>query len=119
MFTIVGGFATAVHYAILAALVELAGFRPLVATTIGYGVGVMVSYVLNRRYTFAAADAVATSLARYIALYVVGAVLNGAVMAGLMHYGAPYLAAQLGATSLVLVWNFAGARLFVFRDRRV
>lgn len=119
LFGMVGALATGVHFTILIALVEFVGFAPLLATSVGYAVGVVVSYALNRRFTFSADDPVAKSFPRYVALYMAGALLNGAVMAGLTQSGAPYLLAQIGATALVLVWNFAGSSVFVFQRRRL
>ena len=111
----VGLVATGAHYAVLIALVEAGGLAPLIATTCGYALGIAVSYSLNRRFTFATQGG-AGRFAKYVALYVVGAFLNGALMGALMALGAPYLWAQIGATGMVLVWNFAGARYLVFRD---
>lgn len=114
-FAAVGFVATGAHYAVLVALVEAGGIKPILATTCGYAIGIVVSYSLNRRFTFASHGGPGR-FAKYVTLYVVGAFLNGAVMGGLMGLGAPYLWAQVGATGLVLVWNFAGARYLVFRD---
>ena len=115
-FAIVGAIATAAHYAILIALVEIGHVEPVVATTFGYGVGIVVSYTLNRRFTFGETTApVASSFAKFALLYGVGAVLNGAIMGGLIGLGAPYLLAQVVATGIVLFWNFLGARYIVFR----
>ncbi len=115
-FAIVGAIATAAHYAILIALVEIGHVGPVLATTFGYVVGIAVSYTLNRRFTFSETTApVGSSFAKFVLLYGVGAVLNGAIMAGLIELGAPYLLAQVAATGLVLFWNFLGARYIVFR----
>ncbi len=115
-FAAVGLAATAAHYVVLVTLVELIGMGPIPATTCGYAVGITVSYVLNRRYTFAARGGL-RQFAKFATLYLVGAVLNGAVMSGLMKVGIWYLWAQIGATALVMSWNFLGARYLVFRDR--
>lgn len=114
-FAAVGVAATATHYAILVALVEGAGVRPVLATTIGYIFGTTVSYVLNRRFTFKSDAPVASSFAKFALLYGVGAFLNGAIMAVLIAQGAWYLLAQIVATGLVLIWNFLGARFIAFR----
>ena len=115
-FVLVGAVATAAHYAILIALVELAGMAPVLATTAGYCVGIAVSYALNRRFTFASRAPLARSFGKFALLYAVGALLNGAIMAQLIAWGAAYLLAQVIATSVVLFWNFAGARFVVFRS---
>jgi putative flippase GtrA len=115
-FAVVGVIATAAHYAILIALVEIGHVEPVLATTLGYVVGISVSYALNRRFTFSDTTApVASSFAKFALLYGVGGVLNGAIMGGLISLGAPYLLAQVVATGLVLIWNFLGARFLVFR----
>lgn len=115
-FAVVGAIATAVHYAIMIALVEIGHVTPVLATTIGYGVGIIVSYTLNRRFTFEARGTpVAKSFAKFVVLYGVGALLNGAIVGGLIAVGVYYLVAQVIATGLVLIWNFLGARYVVFR----
>lgn len=114
-FAAVGIAATATHYAILIALVEGAGARPVLATTIGYAFGIVVSYALNRRFTFKSDAPIAASFAKFALLYGIGALLNGAIMAALIGQGAWYLLAQIVATGLVLIWNFLGARFVAFR----
>jgi putative flippase GtrA len=115
-FAVVGVIATAAHYAVLIALVEIGHLRPVIATTIGYGIGIVVSYALNRRFTFEAKTPVASSFAKFALLYGVGMLLNGAIVGWLVSVGAPYLIAQVAATALVLFWNFLGARYVAFRE---
>lgn len=114
-FAVVGVIATAVHYGVLIALVEFGHAKPVLATTIGYCVGIVVSYALNRRFTFASDAPVASSFAKFALLYGIGMVLNGAIVGGLIGAGAHYLVAQVTATAIVLVWNFLGARYVAFR----
>lgn len=114
-FAIAGGIATLVHYAVLVALIEWAQVRPVIATTIGYGIGVLVSYALNRRYTFNSDAPILSSFPKYALLYGVGMVLNGVIFAAILTLGAPYILAQICATAIVLVWNFLGARYVAFR----
>lgn len=115
-FAIVGVVATATHYAILTALVEIGQVKPVIATTVGYIFGTIVSYVLNRRFTFnARGTPVARSFAKYAVLYGVGALLNAAIVQGLIALGLYYLLAQVISTGIVLFWNFLGARFVVFR----
>jgi len=114
-FTVVGIAATASHYVVLIALVELARMGPVLATTIGYAIGTTVSYVLNRRFTFKSDAPVASSFLKFATLYAIGAVLNGAILGYLVAQGLWYIAAQVIATGIVLVWNFLSARFVVFR----
>lgn len=117
-FAAVGALATLVHYAILVALVEGARLQPVTSTTIGFLAGLALSYTLNRRYTFESDVAHGATLVKYIALYGVGMLLNGAIVAALIGAGVIYILAQIVATGIVLVWNFAGARWLVFGVRR-
>lgn len=114
-FAMVGIAATASHYIVLIALVELANVGPVLATTIGYAIGTSVSYVLNRRFTFKSDAPVASSFLKFATLYAIGAVLNGAILGYLVAQGVWYVAAQVIATGVTLVWNFIGARFVVFR----
>ncbi|MBY0563986.1 MAG: GtrA family protein [Hyphomonadaceae bacterium] len=114
-FVAVGAVATAVHYAILIALVELAGMPPVFSTTAGYAAGTVVSYVLNRRFTFKSNAPHHASFPKFVALNAIGMLLNGAIFAALISLGVWYVLAQVIATGLVLIWNFLGARFFAFR----
>jgi len=114
-FAIAGGIATLVHYAILYTLVEGAHASPLLASSIGFVFGVIVSFFLNRRFTFEAKPPLISSFARYALVYAVGFVLNGFILQMLIGLGWYYFAAQAAATLIVLCWNFLGARYAVFR----
>ncbi|MBK7457472.1 MAG: GtrA family protein [Betaproteobacteria bacterium] len=48
----VGGLATALHYAIMAALVVRGWMGPVAASTLGFSVSAVLNYRLNHRFTF-------------------------------------------------------------------
>ena len=50
-FLMVGGVTTAMNYVLLAGLVH-AGLHHLAAATVGWAAGLIVSFVLNKRFTF-------------------------------------------------------------------
>jgi putative flippase GtrA len=114
-FALAGVAATAVHFAVLIALVEWGGLGPVLASTIAYCFGVVVSFSLNRRFTFEKRGSLGATFAKYAALYAVGIFLNGAIMAALIAWGLWYILAQIIAVALILSWNFLGARYIVFR----
>lgn len=114
-FAAVGAVATAVHYSVMIALAELGGMHPVWATVCGFAVGAVVSYVLNRRFTFAAKPAFGAGLAKFLVVIGIGAVINAGIVAAFVGAGVHYMIGQVIATGLVLIWNFAGARLLVFR----
>jgi putative flippase GtrA len=114
-FAMVGVVATAVHYGVLIALVELAGMGVVLATSLGFLSGAVVSYGLNRWLTFVTTQPVGVGFVKYVTALSVGLVLNAGIVALLQHYGLAYLVAQVIATSVVLFWNFGASRLLVFR----
>lgn len=114
-FAAVGVVATAAHYALLLTLTELGGADPVFATICGFFLGALVSYSLNRRYTFATKPAFGKGLAKFLVVVGVGAVINAGIVAAFVNAGSHYMIGQVIATALVLIWNFAGARLLVFR----
>lgn len=114
-FAMVGAVATAAHYAVLVALVQFAGIGPVIATVCGFAVGAVVSYTLNRRYTFAVRPEFMRGFLKFAAVVGIGALLNAAIVAFFVNAGLYYLVAQVIATGVVFIWNFAGARLIVFR----
>ena len=115
-YIVAGGIATAVHYAVLIALVELSGVSAAPAAAIGTLCGAAASYLLNRRMTFTGSSAGHVhALPRFMAIALLGAVLNGAVVwLGVQQFGWHYLLAQALATVLVLGLTFRLNRLWTF-----
>lgn len=115
-FAAVGAVATAVHYTILIALVQLGHVNPVLGTACGFCVAAVVSYSLNRRFTFDHQPVFAHGLVKFLAVGAVGLALNAGIVALLIGQGLHYLLAQVVATGLVLIWNFGAARFVVFRE---
>lgn len=115
-FVVAGGMATAVHYAVLVALVEMGGFSAAPAAAMGTLCGAGVSYWLNRRLAFSSSSAGhVQTLPRFIAIALVGAFLNGMlVWLGVDGLGWHYLLAQVLATLLVMGLTFQLHRLWTF-----
>lgn len=101
----VGALATAVHYTIMAALVQT-GWLPVAASTAGAVAGALVAYLANRAWTFKASHST-RRMVRFMAVAALGLLLN-AVMLYLIHYGLniAVIAAQLVTTALVFVATF-------------
>jgi putative flippase GtrA len=109
---------TAAHFAVLVALVEGFDSAPVVASSAGFVVGAVVNYLLNRRYTFRTAHGHLYAFPRFMGVSVLGMLLNGVVMALMLHVSAiNYVASQVFATGLVLLWNFSANRWWTFRAR--
>jgi putative flippase GtrA len=116
LFLVAGGTATVVQYCVLVALVQFARMNPTLATVAAYLCGAITSYLLNFRFTFRnSGTGFRKGLLKFLVVNVIGLGLNTLIFVTLRHLGAYYLLAQAIATGLVLVWNYAGARVFVFR----
>ncbi|MES1999772.1 MAG: GtrA family protein [Pseudomonadota bacterium] len=118
LFAGVGAIGTAAQYSVLIALVRLARMDAVLASTAGFVMGACVNYMLNYLFTFNSGKRHAETLPKFFTVALLGMGINAAIMAGLVQEaGMHYLLAQIVATGLVLVWNFAGSKLWVFREK--
>lgn len=114
----VGGVAAIGHYGTLVLAVELGGVDAVVAALAGYLVGGVISYRLNRRWTFASDRPHESAVPRFVLVTAVGFALTGLSMAILGDgLGLHYLPAQLLTTGLVALWTFSANRAWTFRPR--
>lgn len=111
-YALVGALGTALHWLVYAVLL-MAQFTPLLATTVGAVVGACANYHLNARLVFRPQRRRRGRAAKFFAIAIVGMLLNGAVVASLQAID-PWFAQAL-ATLLVLAlgywlnsrWTFA------------
>jgi putative flippase GtrA len=117
-FVIVGGLATAFQYAIMLALTVFGGVQPLVASSVGFVAGAVATYTANRRFTFRSDVDYLAGLHRFAITAGCGLGLNAVVMAaGMDLVGMNYMASQVIASGVVLLWNFQANRLWTFAIR--
>ena len=114
-YTGVGALATACHYLVLIGSVELGDASPVVAAMAGFLVGGLVSYTLNRRWTFASDRAHEAAVPRFALVAFVGFLLTGLFMSAFTEWLAfHYLPAQILTSGLVLLWTFTAHRYWTF-----
>lgn len=110
-----GGAAVGTHLAVLAALVELAGSPPTMASAIGFVCGTLVNYALQHRFVFARSSGHALYFPRYVAVTLATMTLNTALFWALSsELGVFYLASQVITIAVVVPVNFAINRSFTF-----
>jgi putative flippase GtrA len=110
----VGAIATAVHYAILVAVVEAGLLAPPRAAALGAWVGAQVAFAGNATLTFRAAGASVGAWLRFQITAVLGALLSFALVAAGVRLGLHYLVAQVLATLLNLLITFEINRRWSF-----
>ena len=114
-FILVGGATTSCQYVVLTLLVELLHIKADLASSIGYGVGAAVSYVMNRFWTFKSDLSHAQSLPRFIVMIGIGLLLSFVMMHVLVDIaGIYYLLAQVLTTGIVMLSNYMLAASWVF-----
>lgn len=114
----VGLTAAAGHFTTLAILVERQLAGPVLASLAGFIVGSIISYSLNRRFTFESTRTHAGALPRFAAVAGIAFVMTGLLMEVFVHWlGIYYLFAQVITTGMVLVWTFTAYRLWAFAHK--
>lgn len=116
MYVGAGGVATASHYGVTIACVELLGIAPVVATMLGFGVGSVVKYWLNYSVAFQSRARHRRAVARYMIALVSLLALNTLVFALLQEgLGLHYILAQALTTILLIPPGYVIHRQWVFR----
>jgi putative flippase GtrA len=114
-FFVVGLITTPIQYIVLIVLKEASILPVVPATLLGYVIGGVVNYNLNRRHTFDSDRPHAEAGWRFAAVATVGFFLTWGLMRLLVeNWGAPYIPAQIFTSLLVMVWNFAANRAWTF-----
>jgi putative flippase GtrA len=111
-----GGLSALTHVGTLALLVELAGVRPVVGSTVGFVLSIAVSYGLQRTWVFASAGRHRTLLPRFLTVTAAALVLNAVVLhVGTEVLEAHYVAVQIVALVLIPLSNYLLNSLWTFR----
>jgi putative flippase GtrA len=111
---LVGATNTALTLAAYAGLVALGAPAPL-AAAVGWSVGAINGYVLNRGWTFGSALRGVRPAARYTAVALLGAALDASSVAVLVgHEGLPRLTGEIAILPVVTALTFVLCRWWVF-----
>jgi putative flippase GtrA len=122
-FSVVGGIGFAVDGALLWVLISV-DFNPYIARALSFPAAVVVTWALNRNWTFRATRDASSKgqFRRYLGVQLVGTLSNYLVYSAFI--------AITGTTGVLVFWGFAlgsfvgafinffGARIFAFRDGR-
>lgn len=123
-FGIVGVSGTAIDFGITWICRDLIGIPDLIANAIGFIVAATSNYILNRIWTWRSTEKkVGVEYLKFFAVSLIGLGLNTLILSllkGLALFNSPDLnfwSAKVGATLVVMLWNFFANNFFTFRKK--
>lgn len=118
-FIIVGVTNNAIGY-ILFVVLSLIGFGAIQAMTTSYAVGMVISFTLNRRWTFEHRGSIRTALLRFLLVNLVGYIVNFLILWTFVNVLSwPQIPTQLGAIIVVAITTFVIMGLWVFSSPKL
>ncbi len=115
-YIVVGVLNTVWGYLVIFACMYLLRWSPEASNVLGYAIGLVTSYALNRTYTFRSRDAKAPEFARFIGIFAIAFCANFFVLALLtrvlcVHAGV----SQILAGAVYVAVSYLLSRSLVFR----
>ncbi|MEZ4599303.1 MAG: GtrA family protein [Syntrophotaleaceae bacterium] len=117
-FSLIGFVNTGLHYLVFLFLFGLFGVHYLIASTTGYGVGLMNSFILNRKWTFSRAGGKKqVEFGRFLIVNLAALLINLGILKYLVQNRnwLPEMS-QLLAIAFSMSLNFIGNKFWTFRD---
>lgn len=117
-FATVGAIATAIDFSVFSALVTMTGLAAAPSNAISYATSLYANFNLNRRWTFRQQKDPKTAArqgARFLLVNAGGLLLSTAIVGGLALL-VPELLAKAASVPLVFIYNYACAKLWVYRE---
>ena len=115
-FAFVGGSAFVIDFAVLWVLTEFFGVHYLISNCISFTVSVIYNYILSVCWVFdvSAKRKKSAELIVFMVLSVIGLGINQLVYWLCVEFaGIHYLISKIGATAIVMVYNFITRKLFL------
>ena len=112
----VGIVATTAHYVSMVFAIEFLHVAVISASSVGYIVGAIFSYVINYKFTFGSNRSHADASIRFVFGTLLGFMLNAAIVGiGINLLDANYLITQVTATGIVFFINFTISKFWTFK----
>lgn len=116
---VVGGFGTVLHLVIIFLLVEYFKLTPLVSSVAGFFIVLVVSYFLNRFWTFQTKNTNRFQFIKYVIVSLIGLVINVSIMyitIDILLW--PYLLGAITMSFFVALTNFILNQVWTFNTRQ-
>jgi len=115
-FGVVGFICFFIEYGILVFLTEIIGINYLISNACGFCVAVLANYILSIKFVFDA-DKNKNKLVEFVVFLLFstgGLLINQLVMfVAVELFGIHYMISKIGATGIVMVYNFITRKLFI------
>lgn len=114
-----GAIASIVDFGLFALLVRLAHWPWFIAGCISFSLSVLAGYLISIRLVFVSGERFRKheEIALVFAISLFGLAINQTLLFALVHAGLDPLWAKVGASILVISWNFLARSRFVFKTR--
>jgi len=114
-FLLVGSLSTLTHFCIMHALYSYVNLSIILSTLFGFIGSLIVSYTLNKNYTFKSDKKISTSLTLYLFVTLFGLALNVSIMhLGVKIFEINHLIVFLVVTIIVATNNYLLSKKIVF-----
>lgn len=115
-FGIVGGISTLLDYGLMLLFAEVFDIFYLLSSTLSYSISLVFNYVASMRYVFRGREDM-NKLKEFLiftVLCLMGLGINQLVLWLIVEYaGIDYRISKIGATAVVMIWNFVTRKLFL------
>ncbi|MBH9552062.1 GtrA family protein [Inhella gelatinilytica] len=116
---VVGLIGTAAHFLLMVAAVEIGDWDPVAAGVLGFVAALVISYALNRCWTFRTGGPVAKGFLRFTAVALFALAVNSGLLFVLVHgVQLHYLQAQIALIWVPPCLNFVLNRRWTFATPR-
>lgn len=115
-FGIVGVIAFVVDYGFMVLFTEVFGIHYMASSTISFLISVVVNYLLSMRYVFQRKEDLdrKAEFIIFVILSAVGLGVNELCMwLFTSKLGIAYYFSKIGATAIVMIWNFVSRKIFL------
>lgn len=125
LFVGIGGISTLIQFLLLILFVESRLLPEVLASAAGYVISSFFNYWANYRYTFKSSNSHAQTFPKYVLAVAVGLSANTLLFAAFLWlfnnyltlgWVEHYLAAQVLATGITVVLNFAVHKFWIYRN---